>query len=166
MMPVVDWTDWTPSVRATLLFVQDRGRLLLIRKKRGLGAGKINAPGGKIDPGETARQAAERELFEEVGVRAIDAEHLGELSFQFVDGLRMHVEVFRALDHSGTPVETAEAVPMWVPEDQVPYDDMWADDRVWVPELLAGRRFALRAVFDGDEMLEHELDVQVGGRSR
>lgn len=39
---------------ATLMFVIDeaRGEVLLIRKKRGLGAGKINGPGGKIDPGK------------------------------------------------------------------------------------------------------------------
>lgn len=36
---------------------------------------------------------------------------------------------------------------------------MWADDRVWLPVMLEGRRFALRAVFDGDAMLWHEMDL-------
>ena len=39
----ISWADWTPTVRATLLFVWRDDALLLIRKKRGLGAGKINA---------------------------------------------------------------------------------------------------------------------------
>ena len=36
------------------MFIIDEAKreVLLIRKKRGLGAGKINGPGGKIDPGE------------------------------------------------------------------------------------------------------------------
>ena len=66
----IDWSSWIPTVKATLLFIWKGDQLLLIRKKRGLGAGKINAPGGKIDPGETPLQAAERELLEELGVRA------------------------------------------------------------------------------------------------
>jgi 8-oxo-dGTP diphosphatase len=51
----IDWTTWKPTDRATLLFVVDRpnGRILLIEKKRGLGAGKVNGPGGRIDEGET-----------------------------------------------------------------------------------------------------------------
>src|SRR5690606_39061541 len=57
---------WTPRDRATLLFVRRGHQILLIRKKRGLGAGKINAPGGRIEPGETPEQAARRELLEEV----------------------------------------------------------------------------------------------------
>ena len=40
------------------------GQVLLIRKKRGLGAGKINGPGGKLDPGETFAQTAVREVQE------------------------------------------------------------------------------------------------------
>jgi 8-oxo-dGTP diphosphatase len=153
----MDWTNWTPGVRATLLFVRRNGQLLLIRKKRGLGAGKINGPGGKIDPGETALQAARRELTEELGVVATKTWECGELWFQFTDGLRLHVTVFAAADCEGEAVETDEAVPLWTPENSIPYDEMWADDRIWLPELLAGRRFCLRAVFDGDTMLSHTL---------
>jgi 8-oxo-dGTP diphosphatase len=36
---------------------------------------------------------------------------------------------------------------------------MWADDRVWMPLLLAGRRFDGRFVFDGDRMLDHAVDA-------
>lgn len=158
-MTDIDWAAWSPTLRATLLFVLHDGKALLIRKKRGLGAGKINAPGGKIDPGETALQAAVREVFEEVGVRPRGSESRGELSFQFVDGLRLHVEVFVARDHEGSPSETDEAVPLWIALDALPYDEMWADDRVWIPQMLAGKRFVLRALFDEDTMLGHELEA-------
>jgi 8-oxo-dGTP diphosphatase len=36
-----NWITWTPQERATLLFVRRNGQVLLIRKKHGLGAGKI-----------------------------------------------------------------------------------------------------------------------------
>jgi hypothetical protein len=50
----IDWPRWTSVDRTTLLFVVAGGRILLIRKKRGLGAGKINGPGGRIEDGESA----------------------------------------------------------------------------------------------------------------
>lgn len=154
----VRWDRWTPGVHATLLFVVRDGRMLLIRKKRGLGAGKINGPGGKVDPGESARDAAVREVEEELGVTPIGVEERGELSFQFVDGLAMHVRVFTASGCRGEPRETEEAIPLWTPLDRIPYDEMWADDRIWMPVMLAGRRFAFRALFDGDAMLGWEME--------
>ena len=47
--------------------------------------------------------------------------------------------------------------PLWVSTEAIPYDAMWADDALWLPELLQGRRFAGRFVFEGDTMLSHEL---------
>ena len=44
--------------------VDSRGRVLLGRKKRGMGFGKWNGFGGKIEKGETMRQCAVRELRE------------------------------------------------------------------------------------------------------
>ena len=66
----IDWTEWEPNVRANLLFVIRDGQILLIRKKRGLGQGNINGPGGKLEPGETALEAALRETREEIGITA------------------------------------------------------------------------------------------------
>ncbi len=153
----IDWRSWQPVDRATLLFVVRHGRVLLIRKKRGLGAGKINGPGGRIDPGETPLQAAVREVHEEVGVTPVGVVHAGTLCFQFRDGYAIHVEVFRADDCHGRPRETDEAVPLWVPLEEIPYDKMWADDRLWLPRLLARRPFFGRFLFSDDEMLDYEL---------
>ena len=101
----VDWNNWTPSVRANLLFVIQDKKILLIRKKTGFGAGNINGPGGKLEPGETALEAALREVEEEISIQAHNPEDMGELLFQFVDGLRMHVQVFRSNSFDGTPTD-------------------------------------------------------------
>ncbi len=155
----IDWANWQPLMRATLLFVMQDSRLLLIRKKRGLGAGKINAPGGRIDPGETPRQCAIREVQEELRITPLGVEERGTLRFQFVDGLALHVRVFTATAWEGEPQETDEATPLWTPIDHIPYDEMWADDRIWLPQMLAGRRFDGRFLFEQDRLLAHELEV-------
>ena len=155
----IDWSTWTAVDPATLIFVIRDGRILLIHKKRGLGKGKINGPGGRLEPGEAPRAAALRELREELGVTAVDPEFMGEHRFQFVDGYSTYVHVFRAPDLRGTPVETDEAVPLWVDLDAIPYDRMWEDDRLWLPLVVEGRRFSGYWIFDGDRMLDYRLDV-------
>ena len=148
-----DWTSWTPKERASLCFVVEGGRILLIHKKRGLGAGKVNGPGGRLEPGETALDGARRETEEEVGVTPTGLEKAGELHFQFVDGYSLHCSVFRASGAEGTAVETAEADPFWVETGKIPFDKMWTDDRLWIPWMLAKRPFLGYFHFDGDKML-------------
>ena len=137
----VDWANWRPKEFATLLFVVRNGEILLMRKKRGLGAGKINGPGGRIEAGESSLEAAVRETREELGIVPVSPELRGELHFQFVDGYSLHCSVFVSLDCIGEPIETAEAIPMWTPLHAIPYDQMWADDIRWLPDLLAGSEF-------------------------
>lgn len=158
---MTDWTTWTPKLRATLMFVidEDRGEVLLIRKKRGLGAGKINGPGGKIDPGETSEECAIRETQEELGVTAIAPVKHGELWFQFVDGLSLHVDVFVATQHEGTAIETDEAIPLWTKLTELPLEEMWADDRFWLREVLVERKhFIGRFDFEDDTMLSDQME--------
>jgi ADP-ribose pyrophosphatase len=56
----------------------DGDELLLVRQPRpGASVPLVEIPAGKIEPGETPRQAAERELAEEGGVRAVRWTELG-----------------------------------------------------------------------------------------
>jgi 8-oxo-dGTP diphosphatase len=158
----IEWKGWAPAQRATLLFVRRDGHLLLIEKKRGLGAGKINAPGGRIEPGETAVEAAIREVQEEVGVTPLAPVEWGRLRFQFADGFSIGAAVFAADGCTGDPRETDEAVPLWTRPSAIPYPRMWEDDRIWIPHMLGGRWFDGRFLFDGDRMLGYRLEVGPG----
>jgi 8-oxo-dGTP diphosphatase len=156
-----DWTHWQPALRATLLFIIDEAHqtVLLIRKKRGLGAGKINGPGGKLDPGETSTQCAVRETQEELHVTALDPVKHGELWFQFTDGLSMIVDVFLATQWQGTPTETEEAIPLWTSLEALPLHEMWADDAIWLERTLKQRHhFTGKFLFDNDTMLTQEIE--------
>lgn len=155
----VDWASWVPHDVATLLFVREGDQVLLIRKRRGLGAGKINGPGGRLEPGETPLQAAIRETEEEVEVVPGDIAAHGELRFEFVDGYRLHAHLFVAHSHTGTPTVTDEAIPQWFPVGDLPFEQMWADDRLWLPAVLGGAVVDGRFVFDDDAMLDHDLRI-------
>ncbi len=155
------WETFTPNMRATLMFVVRGEEVLLIRKKRGLGAGKMNGPGGKIELGETPLQAVLRETQEEVGVLPDQVTELGLLRFQFTDGLAIVCHVFRAEGFTGNLIETDEATPFWVAWDAVPYREMWTDDRYWLPHVRQGTRFHADFAFDGETMLSHAVTPEL-----
>ena len=154
-----NWSAWSPTEMAVLCFVVKGDSLLLIEKLRGLGAGKVNAPGGRLEPGETPEEAAVRELQEEVSVTPHDLMRVGNLRFAFVDGLRLECWVFRAESHTGEPQNSDEAIPFWNSVTNLPYDRMWVDDRQWLPHLLERRLFEGRFVFEGDTMLSGSVNL-------
>ncbi len=153
----IDWDTWQAVDLATLLFVVESDRVLLIRKKTGLGAGKVNGPGGKIDPGETPMPAAVRECQEEIGITPDDPQLVGIHQFQFVDGYSIHVWVYRATSYSGELCSTVEADPLWCELDALPFDEMWADDRYWLPLAIDGTTFQGKWIFDDDAMVAKDL---------
>ena len=157
----VDWNNWQASDPATLVFVIKDGNILLIDKKTGLGKGKINGPGGKVEKGEKPKACAIRECQEELSITVSDLQYCGQHRFQFVDGYSIHVWVYKTEKFDGTPTESVEAKPLWVSLDEIPYEQMWEDDRIWLPMLLRGERFQGRWIFDGDSMLDYELSPEL-----
>ncbi|MEX1116024.1 MAG: 8-oxo-dGTP diphosphatase [Akkermansiaceae bacterium] len=157
----LDWTLWSGEILATLMFIIKDGQILLIEKKRGLGAGKINGPGGKIDPGETALEAAIRETEEELLITPHTPRKLGELLFSMSDCPDIMCHVYRADDFTGIPTETDEAVPVWTPLDAIPYQRMWEDDQYWLPLLLNEQTFRGRFVFEGERILWRDLKLDI-----
>lgn len=147
----------------TLCFIVRDGQVLLIRKKRGIGAGKINGPGGKVDPGETPLAAAVRETEEEIGVTPLDPRLRGDLRLRFRNGLRLRCLIYLAGDCTGEPGETPEAIPRWFPASELPYAEMWEDDRHWLPLLLAGQRFRGTVDVDGEHAVGQRIDVLPAG---
>lgn len=139
-----------------VLRVTEHGpEVLLGRKRRGLGEGKVVAPGGKVEPGESPAAAAVRELAEETGLRAevLAMQPRGRLeyAFPFKPSWSQTSHVFVCRDWSGEPSASAELAADWVPVADVPYERMWSDARWWLPGVLgAGASVANRFEFAAD----------------
>jgi 8-oxo-dGTP diphosphatase len=70
----------------------------------------------------------------------------------------MLVHVFLAEAYEGAARETDEAVPRWTPLNELPFEEMWEDDRYWLRELLVeGASFTGRFRFDGEFMMDGEM---------
>lgn len=163
-VPKIDWSTWQEEISATLMFIVQEGKVLLIEKLTGIGAGKINGPGGKVDPGETPEQAIIRECQEELHITPLKPVKMGELWFAMSDIPDIHCHVYMAEAFDGTPTPTREANPFWEKIENIPYDKMWADDAYWLPQMLEGQIFNARFIFEEETVLWDE--VQFGEDSK
>jgi len=120
----------------TLMFVVQGSRVLLIEKKTGHGAGRVNGPGGKLERNESPVDCAKRETFEEVGIHVAHPRHVAQLKFVDTQWLQWLGYAFVAHEFTGRPTESAEAKPFWCDLDALPLGRMWEDDRYWLPRVL------------------------------
>ncbi len=162
----INWQEWQQDIDATLMFVVKGDEVLLIEKLTGIGQGKINGPGGKIDPGETAEEGVIRECQEELHIDVEDPVKMGELWFSMSDIPDIHCHVFMATSYQGEPTSTVEANPLWKKISEVPYEKMWADDSYWLPQMLAGQKFNGRFIFDGEKILWDQVLLGEEGESQ
>lgn len=152
---------------ATLLFLIKREgetitNICLAMKKRGFGAGRYNGTGGKVEAGESIEDATIRETQEEIGVTVSNIKKCAELEFTFAEKADWNqmVHVYFAEEWIGEPVESEEMNPKWFAVADIPYDDMWPDDKYWLPEALSGRYVDGAFTFgQNDSILKQEIKL-------
>ncbi|TWH46666.1 8-oxo-dGTP diphosphatase [Sporomusa sp. KB1] len=126
-------------------------QILLGMKKTGFGRGKYNGFGGKLEAGETPLGCAVRELAEECGIVAEEADlrPAGELLFIFPANpeLNHDVHLYLLYKWQGEPQEMQEMKPVWFDVAEIPYAEMWADDCYWLPAVLKGKKVNGKVIF-------------------
>jgi 8-oxo-dGTP diphosphatase/2-hydroxy-dATP diphosphatase len=146
---------------ANLVLVLNENHLLLGMKKRGFGVGKWNGFGGKVEKGESIEESANRELFEESGLKSNKLIKIGINHFYWQENKNepLEVHIFRTEDFSGELIETEEMSPKWFSVGKIPFDLMWSDDVYWLPLFLEGKKFKGKFLFDKeDRVVEYILD--------
>lgn len=145
----------------TLCIIQQNNKVLLGMKKRGFGQGRWNGFGGKVKEGESIIDAINRELFEEVGIKAQEFLQLGVLDFSWKEKPEvLQVHIFKACDFTGEPKESEEMKPEWFNVREIPFASMWQDDKYWLPLFLENKKFQGKFLFDdADNILDYSLNL-------
>lgn len=118
-----------------LLFTPDRARVVLVHKTRPAWQhGRVNALGGKLHPGESACDAARREVREEAGVDVAGWEE-----FLVWEDPQYRMHACRASDPAAERAHTAE--------DQ---DVFLADARALPPNVIDNLRWLVPLALDRD----------------
>ncbi|MGJ3192864.1 NUDIX domain-containing protein [Paenarthrobacter nitroguajacolicus] len=146
------------AAHVTLCFLLRNGAdgeyVLLGTKKTGFGRGKVVGVGGHVELGETASEAACREVMEEINVvvHANDLVPAGTVDFVFParPDWNMATTVFLTRAWEGEPSESEEIAPAWFPVERLPVERMWADAEHWLPAMISGQRIAVRVDLAAD----------------
>lgn len=117
-----------------LLDVQ--GRVLFAQRPLGKHlAGQWEFPGGKLEPGETPRQALARELFEELSIVVVHAEPLLVVPWRYGE-CDLMLDAWRVLQWVGTPVSAEGQALQWLRPAQMDAGILAAADRLVLAALL------------------------------
>lgn len=157
------------QVSLCLLIRENDGdrEILLAMKKRGFGKGRWNGVGGKPDPekGETVFDSAIRETEEEIGVKIKALEKIAIMDFFFPEipkekDFDQQVHTFLVKEWEGEPIETEEMKPQWFKIEEIPYDEMWDDDKYWLPHILEDKKLKAEFHFDKkDRIIKKIIDL-------
>lgn len=146
----------------TVAIVYRHPKILLGRKKKKFGAGRYNGFGGGMESVDKDIYAtAIRETQEEVGITLINPERMGRILFHFESNEQDHdVYFFRARRYLGSPRETDEMTAEWFNVHNIPYDQMWADDKYWLSILLDGNRLLGEFTFSAKhKIVKHNIKI-------
>jgi 8-oxo-dGTP pyrophosphatase MutT (NUDIX family) len=151
--------------QTTLVFLvkEKEGKMTdicLAMKLRGLGKGRWNGVGGKLKSDETIEECARREAYEEIGVSLGSLDLVASIEFYFPHSPSIDHSCYTYICRSwqGDPSPSAEMVPQWFKVEDIPYDNMWADDRYWLPRVIAGEKIKAKIVFgEADQVISHEV---------
>ena len=121
--------------------------------------GKWNAPGGKVEPGETPGECAVREVFEETALTVRDPRMRGVLTFPaFDDEEDWYVFVFTAEKFSGDLKQSChEGDLFWIEDVDLMELPLWEGDRIFMKWLDADRFFSGKFVYSTSGYESHSV---------
>lgn len=137
--------------------------ICLAMKKRGFGVGRWNGVGGKKNEQDvTVEDTAIRETQEEINVLAKNMTKCAELTFHFPHNPDWDqlVHVYLCDEWEGEPQESEEMRPQWYAVNNLPFAEMWPDDKFWLPFVLKGK--LLKATFcfkENDVLASQQVDI-------
>ncbi len=156
-------------IMATLVFVVADGKVLLSEKLDKVGKGKLNGYGGKPKAGESMRETACREFWEETGgafIHPLELQQAALVKFcnQTVNKEDIHctVYVYTVPRYVGTVLATKEmGPPSWYAVDALPLELLLIGDRFWLPQVLSGKQVYVTGGYKpGFEELSGEVTVE------
>jgi ADP-ribose pyrophosphatase YjhB (NUDIX family) len=134
----------------TLCYVEQCNQILLGIKQQKIGAGVLTAAGGKIEPGETAANAAVRECYDESMVTPSITRKMAELRI-YQPNWNILIHVYHSNSFSGVPEDTDEMKEWsWYPTNNLPWERMWPTDHYWLARALSGQFIYAYFVLDSN----------------
>lgn len=122
--------------------IRRNGKVLAGQRRRdGRHPLKWEFPGGKVEPGESPREALVRELREELSIDAKIGAELARYRYRYPDGCSVDLVFFSVEQFAGEPVSHAFEQIRWVEPEALPSLDFLEGDVAFVRQLARERGF-------------------------
>ncbi len=119
--------------------IERDGRILICQRRNcGPHALKWEFPGGKVERGETPRQALERELEEELGVKASIGPEIVRYEYRYPRSRPILLIFYRVEDYEGTPQNRAFERIWWEETARLHEYDFLDGDADFIRRLARG----------------------------
>jgi 8-oxo-dGTP diphosphatase len=129
------------EIQVAAAVIESEGRILIGQKKRGSRHPlKWEFPGGKIEPGETAAMALQRELREELAIDAVIGEELDRYDVQYPGAPLLRLFFFRVTEFKGEPQNLVFEQIVWERPARLLTYDFLEGDIAFVRKLTRARR--------------------------
>ena len=143
---------------ATLVYVKQDGKTLMLHKAKGYQKGKWNGLGGKFEPGESPEECMRREVFEESGLVVKEAELKGVLTWPDFDGVDdWYAFLFVVSDFTGELISSDEGELHWIKDNELMHLNLYEGDRIFLPWLKQNRFFSGKFNYEAGEFKDYEV---------
>jgi 8-oxo-dGTP diphosphatase len=125
-------------IQVVAAIIEREGRILICRRTPEQShALKWEFPGGKLEPGETAEQAVERELEEELGIRGARGAEITRYEYTYPGKNPILLIFFRVTEFDGEPVNLIFHEMRWEPAEKLAVFDFVEGDLAFIDALQA-----------------------------
>lgn len=138
---------------ATLCYVENREKTLMMHRTGEGKDGKWNALGGKIESGETPEEGIIREVFEESGLEIDKLVLKGLITYPSeYQGESWYVFIFQTSFFNGTlKTQTKEGSLHWIDKSNILELDLWDGDKLLIEWLKTNKFFSGKIVYDKNQ---------------
>ncbi len=150
-------------IPATLCYIEKDNKILMlhrVKKKKDMHKGKWNGVGGKFEFGESPKECAIREIYEETGLKATKLFLNGLIVFPNFDGENdWHAFLYHVTEFEGELLESsAEGNLKWIDKDKVLNLNLWEGDKLFIPWVLENKRFSAKFIYENKVFKSHEVE--------
>lgn len=139
--------------KTVLVYIeQDHKYLLIHKQKPDMNFNKYMGVGGKIEAGESPKEAALREAFEETGLTLLDLTFNAKIFFHSQDYIE-EMYLYTATSFIGTLQSSSEGTLMWVPKDAIKNLPMWEGDIHFLEKLHEKNLFEMHLYYEGEKLV-------------
>lgn len=155
------------GINTSLIYLENDGKYLMlhrVKKKDDINKDKWIGVGGKFEKGETPLSCAKRELFEETGLKNIDLNYRGIVTFILNKTFTEYMHLFtgKIVEEKDLNliknIECQEGNLEWIKKEKVLSLPIWEGDKIFLKLLNEESRFFnLTLEYAGDKLIDSKL---------